>query len=416
MKIKLLTLSMVFSAIFLANAQNQKQVFACNYYGKKINERALCNQFYGFADKSAAEAVVKKIVDLSGLPANFYLIECPNVDNCFATVVQEEAVIIYDNNFMRKANDMTHNNWAEISILAHEIGHHLSMHTIKSGGSDPKKELEADEFSGFIMYKMGASLTDAQAAIKKLTSDYDGGSHPPRTQRLAAIEKGYKKSAILNASNTGGKIDIPVYTENKSQPKTEQAPPVVQAPKPQQKPREMPPEVVIVDNSVDKPTKMPNSVDNSTNSSTENTNIETKTVKKGGCMEGDCSEGYGVAMNSKTEEIYKGEWREGKREGKGIEFYANGKKKYEGDYSLGKWQGNGTFFSPEGNIFVGKFKENLLNCEQCLVYYKNGDRYLGKFVNGKKNGKGVIIRKDGRREEVVFVNDVNSKDYANRFK
>ena len=68
----------------------------------------------------------------------------------------------------------------------------------------------------------------------------------------------------MNAQNAG-KMDIPVYTENKTQLKTEPTPPVVQAPKSQQKTRETPPEIVIVDKPVEKPTKLPESVDNSTN-------------------------------------------------------------------------------------------------------------------------------------------------------
>jgi hypothetical protein len=414
MKFKLLTLSTVLSTIILANAQNQKPVFMCNYYGKKINERALCNQFYGFKDKTEAEGIVKRVVDLSGLPQSFYLIECPNVDNCFATVIQEEAVIIYDNNFMKKANDMTHNNWAEISILSHEIGHHLSMHTIKSGGSDPKKELEADAFSGFIMYKMGASLTDAQAAIKKLTTDYDGGTHPPRTQRLAAIEKGWKKAQGGNAP-----MSVPA-----NESKTVDNSPVNEAPILYPKKKTKPTEEVIVDKPVEKPRNLPNSVDNSINNAPEEAKVVfTKaedaaptTRKITGCVEGDCQEGFGRAINKNTEEVYKGEWHDGKREGKGVELYKDGKKKYEGDFANSRWNGNGTYYSPEGNIFVGKFVDNQLNCEQCLVYYKNGERYLGKFVNGKRNGKGVLIHKDGRREEVTFINDLNAKNFDQRFR
>ena len=84
-----------------------------------------------------------------------------------------------------------------VAVLAHEIGHHLQGHTLKAGGSDPQRELEADEFSGFVMYQMGASLKEAQSAIWRLTTDYDTGSHPPRSKRLNAIKKGYHDAKDL---------------------------------------------------------------------------------------------------------------------------------------------------------------------------------------------------------------------------
>lgn len=67
-----------------------------------------------------------------------------------------------------------------MSILAHEIGHHLLGHTISIGSSNPQDELEADKFSGFVLYKMGASLNDAVQAIQLLGSDTDSKTHPSK--------------------------------------------------------------------------------------------------------------------------------------------------------------------------------------------------------------------------------------------
>jgi hypothetical protein len=76
-------------------------------------------------------------------------------------------------------------------VLAHEIGHHLNGHTVTSSGSQPSLELEADEFSGFVLRKMGASLTEAQAAMKTLASVNSSRTHPGQYDRLASIEKGW---------------------------------------------------------------------------------------------------------------------------------------------------------------------------------------------------------------------------------
>src|SRR5690606_38394645 len=63
------------------------------------------------------------------------------------------------------------------------------------GGSQPPTELEADKFSGFVLYKMGASLDDAQLALGKLVAEGpDGRTHPGRGKRMAAIAEGWKQA------------------------------------------------------------------------------------------------------------------------------------------------------------------------------------------------------------------------------
>jgi hypothetical protein len=52
--------------------------------------------------------------------------------------------------------------------------------------------LEADEFSGFVLRKMGASLADAQAAMKMLASQTASRTHPAQHDRLASIERGWR--------------------------------------------------------------------------------------------------------------------------------------------------------------------------------------------------------------------------------
>lgn len=175
---------------------NDTVIFGCSYTSNKINEKAICD-LLGFRTRPEAQRAVEKIVSRSGLKQNFYVMECPKIDNCFAATKNGERLIVYDAGFMQRVNDLTRTDWGAMSILAHEIGHHLQGHTLKPGGSDPERELEADEFSGFVMYEMGATLKEAQSAIWKLTSDYDSGTHPPRNQRLAAIKTGYKKAKAL---------------------------------------------------------------------------------------------------------------------------------------------------------------------------------------------------------------------------
>ncbi len=416
MKLKLCTLSTVLSTFLLvAHAQEDKvKSFGYNYYGQKINEKAFCSQF-SFRSKEVAEKAVDEIVRRSGLKRNFYVMECPNTDNCFAAIQGQTRLIVYDGSFMKKANDLSKSDWGALSILAHEIGHHLQGHTIIEGGSDPAKELEADEFSGFVMYQMGASLKDAQAAIYKLTSDYDGGTHPARPKRLAAIKKGYDNAQDLYPNIK--KSDGSIVTQPKSQETQPQYPPRINPqPIPQQQPRNQPQtpdnqgNVDKVDNSVDNseyPSKKPEII------VTNTPKVETpgETSKKAACFEGDCNDGFGKMINPKTEEKYEGEWRNGKRDGRGVEFYADGEKKYVGNFKNGKYEGNGSFFYKNGDKYVGKYKNGVMNDEKGYFIFNNNVRLVARVENNVKHGKAMRIYPDGRREDTFYINDVEKKSY-----
>ena len=116
---------------------------------------------------SSGKQVVAEIMRYTGLPANFVVVE-GQVPNAAAVIMAgpdkvPRRVIAYNPAFMGEVIRATQaNNWAPVSIMAHEIGHHLSGHTIVPGGSQPPIELESDKFSGFVLYKMGAPLKDAR--------------------------------------------------------------------------------------------------------------------------------------------------------------------------------------------------------------------------------------------------------------
>ncbi len=408
--VKLYTLSTVLSTLsFITNAQN-KVTYACNYYGGKVNEKAICSMM-GFTSKKEADKAVEEIVRRSGLKKNFYVMECPNTDNCFAAVQNGNRLIVYDGAFMRRVNDMTKTkDWGALSILAHEIGHHLQGHTIVEGGSDPNKELEADEFSGFVMYQMGASMQEAQAAIQKLTTDYDGGTHPPRSKRLSSIEKGYKNAQALYPNIN--KNAEPVVVKNESQ--------TIPAPQPRQEPRSQPApkprEIEIIVDNIEKPVNNPRPTEmgnqDQMNEKPEIPRLDprpvenpSENVKKSGCMEGDCTNGVGTAVNSKTEEKYVGEWRNGKREGRGVEYNINETKKYEGNFKNNKYNGNGTMFFKDNERYVGKFKEGIFHGDG-YYYYKNGDRIIANWINGKKQGKAKIIYRSGNEGTKFYKDDI----------
>ena len=162
---------------------------------------------------SSGKQVVAEIMKYTGLPANFVVVE-GQVPNAAAVIMAgpdkvPRRVIAYNPSFMGDVIRATKaNNLAPVSIMAHEIGHHLSGHTIVPGGSQPPIELESDKFSGFVLYKMGAPLADAQRAIATLIPEADGETHPGRRKRLAAIANGWTEACELQgggAACQGGK-------------------------------------------------------------------------------------------------------------------------------------------------------------------------------------------------------------------
>jgi hypothetical protein len=184
---------------------------SCSYYGEKLPK-----EIYSFTSDNEAQTTLARIMNASGLPSNFKLI-AGNVPNACAvlkynTVTQSlDRYIIYNQTFMQKVKESI-NDWASISILAHEIGHHLSGHSLQAGGSRPELELEADKFSGFILQKLGATLEQSESAVNVLINEEGSSTHPGKSARLAAIANGWTSSFEAEmGSNKKSAVKRPLY-------------------------------------------------------------------------------------------------------------------------------------------------------------------------------------------------------------
>ena len=151
------------------------------------------NSPVNFTSVSEAKNMIADIIEVIGIKQNFE-IQAANVDNAAAVIYRGKRYILYNPDFINKLNAAAGNKWASVSILAHEIGHHLNGHTLENIGSQPAKELEADEFSGFVLRRMGATLSEAQAAMR-IAADYKQSlTHPGKTDRLTAIAEGWNRA------------------------------------------------------------------------------------------------------------------------------------------------------------------------------------------------------------------------------
>lgn len=182
---------------------------SCSYYGDKLPTSISVT----FSDYEAQTAL-NRILSVSGLPTNFTLVS-GNIPNACATVKYNESTksldrfIIYNPTFMNRIKSRS-NDWSALSILAHEVGHHLSGHSLRSGGSRPDLELEADKFSGFVLQKLGASIEEATSAMNLMTNTEGSATHPSKFLRLSAIREGWFNSKIIgtqSSSNNSRKPD-----------------------------------------------------------------------------------------------------------------------------------------------------------------------------------------------------------------
>ena len=221
----------------LVAAQIADTLQACSYDGTPVR--------FGMGGQAPRDCrdMIAQVMAFTGLPQNFDVTEA-DVPNAAAAILLDaqklpHRVIAFNPQFIELVRRETGGNpWSAVSIMAHEAGHHLAGHTIQPGGSQPPIELEADKFSGFVLYKMGAPLKDAQNAIATLIPEADGQTHPGRRKRLAAIASGWIEACELQGGGAqcqGGKpvatAQAPVAPAPTAKPATQPAmAPVMAAP------------------------------------------------------------------------------------------------------------------------------------------------------------------------------------------
>lgn len=341
-------LSAAFVSPLLAQSVGARAgAFICSYTGRSTSPEVVCAP--KTPSNGHAEKVVDRILRPIGLVRNFKVIECANTDNCFATVLKGQRFIVYDGAFMQKIEEETDTDWSAISIMAHEIGHHLQGHTIDGHGGQPIKEIEADKFSGFVLHQLGASLDESLVAVRALGNERATSTHPARPARIDAIRKGWLEAeAMYPKTSTAGK------------------PAVATAPRPV-----LSGTTVTRSPVVSKAPAMPKAPALNSN--------------RVGCVSGDCADGKGIFVYP-TRERYAGEFEEGDKHGEGVEYYADGKLKYKGN-----------------------FRDNLRS-DYGAYYYRNGDKYVGWFQKNVPNGKGTYHFADGGRFVGVFRNGQPTRD------
>ena len=181
-----------------------------------------------FASVYEAKSYIDNMLDHINWQQNFQVREQNGINNAYATIMNNQRYIVYDNRFLERLDSYAGTKWASISVLAHEVGHHYHNHVLSNGGSSPSRELEADFFSGYVMAKMGASLEQAKAAMSEIASPRASSSHPAKADRLNSIAKGWN-DAMGKTEESVTRNPVPVSQPQRRQPQQRTQTPQVDA-------------------------------------------------------------------------------------------------------------------------------------------------------------------------------------------
>ncbi len=219
MKYSIPLLLLLLTCLTVKGQEHTEEVRLCSIELKESEktQEAELPSVIAFSGHPIIEGMVYKIMNMLVLPMNFKLEEDYNIIAASSRYNPTKRThYIYFNPRALGYLDTSEERHETLSILAHEIGHHLSLHHnfIDTYTKCKKKkdenacgkchtfELEADRFTGYMMHKMNISLKEAQSAYTQLSFNYDDSkkTHPKLEKRLMAVKEGYNISANAYAN------------------------------------------------------------------------------------------------------------------------------------------------------------------------------------------------------------------------
>ena len=149
------------------------------------------------------QAIFDKVSGFTDLRSTVYTLPVTNTNVNVEICPGDKNYIVYNSDWIRSLYNETKNRWVLYAVMAHEIGHYVRGHQHTRVGSNPDIEIEADEYAGEVLAKMGASLDDAQAAFRsdKMRSETATHTHPPVNERLLAVESGWRRVTKRNVAS-----------------------------------------------------------------------------------------------------------------------------------------------------------------------------------------------------------------------
>lgn len=96
---------------------------------------------------------------------------------------------------------------------------------------------------------------------------------------------------------------------------------------------------------------------------------------------------------------FDGQFKNDKPNGRAVSGRLGGAKNYEGEFLDGLKNGSGILYFDDGRQFKGDFKDDLMN-GQGTMSWPDGDIYTGNFINDEQTGSGVLINKSSGEKYV----------------
>ena len=113
--------------------------------------------------------------------------------------------------------------------------------------------------------------------------------------------------------------------------------------------------------------------------------------------------GKGIKYSFLNNALYKGDIVQNKKEGKGEEISNEGK--FIGNFLNDKKNGEGKMiFALSGDIYEGNYKDDLFDGKGHYKYNMSGQEYTGEYKNGLMHGKGLYEWSEGEFYRGNFVN------------
>ncbi len=199
--LKLLTLATALAASSIAHSQERTEPVTSenSWIFAPVEGRTESGSFFRFDSSNEANEIIKEIMTTVSLPADFKVFRGP-VGNAAARIEGSQRVIFYSEDWIQRIIKL--DRWSAVTVLAHEIAHHLAAHTLAGVTDRQVQELEADRFAGATVARLGGTLEDAQRVYKTLATR-ESKTHPSRRTRLEAVAIGYADARQTLQSDDG---------------------------------------------------------------------------------------------------------------------------------------------------------------------------------------------------------------------
>lgn len=341
-------------------------------YNNGYESVRICTAIQGnnFVSEKSADETLTKILSVIGASKRFVLQECSNINNAVALTFNGVRYIMYDPEFMSELKYSS--DWTNMFILAHEVGHHINGHSVdvilSSNGMGEEtslstkriQELEADEFAGFVLGRLGATLSQTQSVMKTISSDGDDSysTHPSRSKRLNAIKRGFE--------NSGGYVDSSNLDIKKG--KTVESP-----------------------------------YSNLVYSGVKHNKISFGGGTYIGYVDINTNKPFGFGTWKKNGYTYEGEWLDSDRDGYGKEIMASGDT-YEGYFVQDERNGDAVYTFEDGTKWIGTFSKGKF--VRGSKRYVSGYTYEGIFY-GSESIDVKVTKPNGEIYNVGFLDGSN---------